>query len=346
MTSNCNAALAGDIPHSRTGRNSILKQLFQSASAIATTALIFAATPCAVAQTFPSKPFRYIISFPPGGSNDILARIIGARMTELMGPAVIIDNRPGGGANIGAEAITRAPSDGYTFGNISATHTINATLYPKLGYDVLKDYSAIIKVADIPLLLAAHPVLPVKGPKDVIALAKTRKLNYGSAGIGTPGHLAAEMLRGQGAKELTHVPYKGGGPAAVDLMAGHIELLFQNMPELVPFVKAGKMRALAVTSAKRDAVLPEVVTMIEAGFPGFDLGNWVAIVGPANIPKDVVAKLNAEITKILREPATRDKIAAQGFNIATSTPEELSSFIRAEHEKWGKLVKASGAKVD
>jgi tripartite-type tricarboxylate transporter receptor subunit TctC len=295
---------------------------------------------------YPAKPIRYIIAFPPGGSNDIFARIVGARMSELMGTTVIVDNRPGAGANIGAEAIARAAPDGYTIGNISATHTINATLYPKLGYDVLKDYTPIVKVAEIPLLLAAHPVLPAKGPKDLIALTKVRPLTYGSAGVGTPGHLAAEMLRGYGAKELTHVPYKGGGPAAVDLMAGQIELLFQNMPELVPFVKAGKMRAIAVTSARRDAVLPDTVTMIEAGFSGFELGNWLAIVGPANIPKNIVARLNAEVARILSEPATREKIAAQGFNIATSTPDELGRFIRSEHEKWGRLVKMSGAKVD
>jgi tripartite-type tricarboxylate transporter receptor subunit TctC len=319
------------------------KRLFHAALAAA---CLLTVSPGAPAQAYPSKPIRYIISFPPGGSNDIVARIIGARITELLGPQVIIENRPGGGANIGAEAVARAAPDGYTIGNISATHTINATLYPKLGYDVLRDFTPIIKVADIPLLLAAHPVLPARGPKDVIALAKTRKLNYGSAGIGTPGHLAAEMLRGAGARELTHVPYKGGGPAAVDLMAGHIELLFQNMPELVPFVKAGKMRPLAVTSAGRDPVLPEVITMVEAGFAGFELGNWLAIVGPANIPREVVARLHGEIAKILREPATRDKISAQGFNLSVSPPEELARFLRSEHEKWGKLVKLSGAKVD
>ena len=300
----------------------------------------------AAGQTYPAKPIRYIVAFPPGGSNDIFARIVGARMAELMGTTVLVDNRPGGGANIGAEAIARAAPDGYTIGNISATHTINATLYPKLGYDVLKDYTPIIKVAEIPLLIAAHPVVPAKGPKDLVALARTRRLTYGSAGVGTPGHLAAEMLRGHGAKELTHVPYKGGGPAAVDLMAGHIELLFQNMPELVPFVKAGKMRALAVTSAKRDPVLPDTVTMLEAGFQGFDLANWIAIVGPAGMPREAVARLNGEVTKILGEPATREKIAAQGFNITTGTPDELARFIRSEHEKWGKLVKVSGAKVD
>ena len=314
-------------------------------AAVSLTLCVAAALPAA-AQSYPAKPIRYIIAFPPGGSNDIFARIVGARMSELMGQSVLVDNRPGGGANIGAEALARSAPDGYTVGNISATHTINAALYPKLGYDVLKDFTPIIKVAEIPLLLAAHPVIPAKGPKELIALTKTRKMTYGSAGVGTPGHLAAEMLRGFGAKDLTHVPYKGGGPAAVDLMAGHIDLLFQNMPELVPFVKAGKMRAVAVTSAKRDPVLPDTVTMIEAGFAGFDLGNWLAIVGPANIPRDVVARLNSEVTKILAEPVTRDKIAAQGFNITTSTPEELGRFIRSEHEKWGKLVKQSGAKVD
>jgi len=300
----------------------------------------------ACAQSFPAKPIRYIIAFPPGGSNDILARIIGARMTELMGQTVIVDNRPGGGANIGAEAIARSAPDGYTIGNISATHTINATLYPKLSYDVLKDFTPVTRVAEIPLLLAAHPVVPARGPKELIALTQKRELTYGSSGIGTPGHLAAEMLRAYGAKDLVHVPYKGGGPARVDLMAGNIELLFNNMPELVPFVKAGKMRAIGVTSLKRDPVLPDTTTMIEAGFAGFDLGNWVAIVGPAGIPRDVVAKLNTEIVKILREPATREKIAAQGFNIVTGTPDELAAYIRSEHDKWGKLVKVSGAKVE
>ena len=316
------------------------------ASALAALIALGAAASSALAQSYPSKTIRYIIAFPPGGSNDILARIIGARMTELMGQTVIIDNRPGGGANIGVEAIARAPADGYTIGNISATHTINATLYPKLGYDILKDFTPVTRVAEIPVLIAAHPVVPISGPKDLIALSQKRKLSYGSSGIGTPGHLAAEMLRAYGAKDLQHVPYKGGSPASIDLVAGNIELLFNNMPDLMSFVKAGKMRPIAVTSAKRDPVLPDTVSMIEAGFPGFELGNWVAIVGPAGMPKESVARLNAEIGKILREPATRDKIAAQGFDIVTSTPDELAAYIRSEHEKWGKLVKVSGAKVE
>jgi len=316
------------------------------ASALAALIALGAAASSALAQSYPVKTIRYIIAFPPGGSNDILARIIGARMTELMGQTVIIDNRPGGGANIGVEAIARAPADGYTIGNISATHTINATLYPKLGYDSLKDFTPVTRVAEIPVLIAAHPVVPIRGPKDLIALSQKRKLSYGSSGIGTPGHLAAEMLRAYGAKDLQHVPYKGGSPASIDLVAGNIELLFNNMPDLMSFVKAGKMRPIAVTSAKRDPVLPDTVSMIEAGFPGFELGNWVAIVGPAGMPKESVARLNAEIGKILREPATRDKIAAQGFNIVTSTPDELAAYIRSEHEKWGKLVKVSVAKVE
>jgi len=316
------------------------------AAACAALIALGAAASSALAQSYPAKTIRYIIAFPPGGSNDILARIIGARMTELMGQTVIIDNRPGGGANIGVEAIARAPADGYTIGNISATHTINATLYPKLGYDILKDFTPVTRVAEIPVLIAGHPVVPIKGPKDLIALSQKRKLSYGSSGIGTPGHLAAEMLRAYGAKDLQHVPYKGGSPASIDLVAGNIELLFNNMPDLMSFVKAGKMRPIAVTSAKRDPVLPDTVSMVEAGFPGFELGNWVAIVGPAGMPKDTVARLNAEIGKILREPATRDKIAAQGFNIVTSTPDELAAYIRSEHDKWGKLVKVSGAKVE
>ena len=323
----------------------MLKNRLHAAALVALVAAS-ALAPSTFAQSYPAKTIRYIIAFPPGGSNDILARIIGVRMTELMGQTVIVDNRPGGGANIGVEAIARSPADGYTIGNISATHTINATLYPKLGYDILKDFTPITRVSDIPVLISAHPVVPIRGPKDIIALSQKRKLTYGSSGIGTPGHLAAEMMRAYGAKDLQHVPYKGGSPAAMDLMAGNIELLFNNMPDIVPFVKAGKMRAIAVTSAKRDPVLPDTVSMVEAGFPGFELGNWVAIVGPAGMPKEAVARLNSEIVKILREPAIREKISAQGFNIVTSTPEELSAFIRAEYEKWGKLVKMSGAKVE
>ncbi|MDB5811504.1 MAG: hypothetical protein JWN94_3626 [Betaproteobacteria bacterium] len=323
-----------------------MKHRTRAVLAVTLLAAIATIATSAFAQTYPAKTIRYIIAFPPGGSNDILARIIGARMTEAMGQTVIIDNRPGGGANIGVEAIARAPADGYTIGNISATHTINATLYQKLGYDILKDFTPITRVAEIPVLIAAHPVVPIRGPKDLIALSQKRKLTYGSSGIGTPGHLVAEMLRSYGARDLQHVPYKGGGPAAIDLIAGNIELLFNNMPEIVPFVKAGKMRAIAVTSAKRDPVLPDTVSMLEAGFPGFELGNWVAIVGPAGMPKEAVARLNTEIVKILREPATREKIAVQGFNIITSTPEELAAYIRTEHEKWGKLVKVSGAKVE
>jgi tripartite-type tricarboxylate transporter receptor subunit TctC len=324
----------------------MLKQPIRQALVCAACVALCAIVAPASAQSYPAKPIRYIIAFPPGGSNDILARIIGARMTESMGQTVIIDNRPGGGGNIGVEAIARAAADGYTIGNISATHTINATLYPKLGYDILRDFTPITRVAEIPILLAAHPVVPIRGPKELIALTQKRKMSYGSSGIGTPGHLAAEMLRAYGARDLVHVPYKGGVPAGIDLIAGNIELLFNNMPELVPFVKAGKMRAIAVTSVKRDPVLPDTVSMIEAGFAGFDLGNWVAIVGPAGMPKDAVARLNAEIVKILRETATRDKIAAQGFNIVTSTPDELAAYMRAEYEKWGKLVKISGAKVE
>jgi tripartite-type tricarboxylate transporter receptor subunit TctC len=308
-------------------------------------ALAICAAP-ALAQTYPAKPIRYILAFPPGGSNDLFARVMGTRLGEVMGVPVLIENRPGGAANIGAEALARAAPDGYTIGDISAPHAINATLFPKLGYDVLKDFTPIAKVAEVTVLLAAHPVLPVRTPKDVVALARARPLTYGSAGVGTPGHLAAEMLRGYGARQLTHVPYKGGGPAGVDLMAGQIDLLFQNMPDLVPYIKAGRIHAVAVLSAKRDPVLPSTVTMIEAGFPGFLLTNWLAIVGPANMPKEIVARLNTEITKILNEPGPREKITAQGFNISIAGPDGLGRFIRAEHEKWGKLVKASGAKVE
>ncbi len=309
-------------------------------------AMLLAAAATVQAQSFPTKPMRYIISFPPGGSNDILARILGARLQDTMGQPVLIDNRPGAGGNIGAEAIARAAPDGYTFGNISATHAINATLYPKLSYDVLKDFSPIVRITEIPLLLAVHPALPAKGPKELIVLSQSRKLAYASSGIGTPGHLAAEMLAGFGAKDLVHVPHKGGGPAILDLVSGNVEMLFINLPEMIPQVKAGKMRALAVAGVRRESVLPEVPTFIESGFAGFDLGNWIGVVGPAGIPRPIVDRLNFEIGKVLKEPTTRDKIEAQGFSIVHSTPDEFAAYLRNEREKWGGLVKRSGAKAD
>jgi tripartite-type tricarboxylate transporter receptor subunit TctC len=297
-------------------------------------------------QSYPTKPIRYVLSFAPGGSNDILARILGARLQESLGQPVLVDNRPGAGGNIGAEAIARAAPDGYTIGNISATHAINATLYPKLNYDLLKDFTAIIRIAEIPLLLAVHPALPAKGPKELIALSQTRKLAYASSGIGTPGHLAAEMLAGFGAKDLVHVPHKGGAPAIIDLVAGNVEMLFINLPEMVPHVKAGKMRALAVAGPKREATLPDVPTFIESGFTGFDLGNWIGVVGPAGVPRPIVDRLNAEFAKVLRDPGAREKIEAQGFAIVTSTPDEFAASLKGEREKWGRLVKQSGAKAE
>lgn len=297
-------------------------------------------------QPFPSKPVRYVLSFAPGGSNDILARIIGARLQEHLGQPVLVDNRPGAGGNIGAEAIARAAPDGHTIGNISATHAINATLYPKLGYDLLKDFSPIIRIAEIPLLLAVHPALPAKGPKELVTLSQTRKLAYASSGIGTPGHLAAEMLAGFGAKDLVHVPHKGGAPAILDLISGNVDMLFINLPEMVPHVRSGKMRALAVAGSTREATLPDVPTFIESGFTGFDLGNWIGVVGPAGVPRQIVARLNADISKVLRDPGTREKIEAQGFAIVTSTPDEFAGSLKGEREKWGRLVKQSGAKAD
>ncbi|MBC7780693.1 MAG: tripartite tricarboxylate transporter substrate binding protein [Proteobacteria bacterium] len=305
-----------------------------------------AATVRAQPQPYPVKPIRYVISFAPGGSNDILARILGARLQESMGQTVLIDNRPGAGGNIGAEAIARASPDGYTVGNISATHAINASLYPKLSYDVLRDFTAIIRITEIALLLAVHPGVPAKGPKELVALSQSRKLAYASSGIGTPGHLAAEMLAGFGAKDLVHVPHKGGGPAIVDLISGNVEMLFINLPEMIPHVKAGKMRALAVAGSKRESVLPDVPTFIESGFAGFDLGNWIGVVGPAGVSRPIVERLNAEIAKVLKEPGSREKIEAQGFTIVNSTPDEFAAYLKTERDKWGKLVKVSGAKAE
>ena len=307
---------------------------------------LFAAT--GYAQTYPAKPIRFLVGFPPGGTSDILARTIGQKLGEAVGQQVVIDNRPGAGGNIGAEAAAKSAPDGYTIFMSTTSQAISASLYSKLNYDLVRDFAPITQAVNSTNLLVVHPSLPVRSVKELIALAKARpgELNYGTAGNGTPPHMTGELFNSYTGVKLQHVPYKGGAPAIADLLGGQITIMFDNVPPLLPHVQAGKMRPLAVTSLKRISVLRDVPTLDEAGLKGFDSVAWNGVLAPAGTPKEIVARLNSEILRILSLPDVRERLSSQGADPVGGTPEQFAALIRSEIQKWAKVVKDSGAKVD
>ncbi len=302
----------------------------------------------AVAQAYPSKPIRIVVPYPPGGTTDILTRLLGQKLTEALGQQVIIDNRAGASGNIGAEVVVRSPGDGYTLLSASTVHTVNPSLYSKLAYDPLKDFTAVTLLAQVANILVVHPSLPVKSVKEFIAFAKKRpgQLNYSSAGNGSAPHLTAEMFKMSTGVNIVHVPYKGAAPAMTDLLAGHVMLTFATAPSGVPHVQAGRLRALGVSSAKRIPALPNVPTIAEAGVPGYEAIGWNGLTGPAGMPQAVTDKLNIEVVKIMQNPDVSKRMSELGLEPRTSTPAEFSAFLKAEVVKWAKVVKDSGAKVD
>jgi len=306
--------------------------------------------PLAFAQApYPAKPIRLVVPFPPGGTTDILARIVAQKLTEAWGQPVVVDNRPGAGGNIGAELVAKSAPDGYTLlmGTVG-THAINASLYAKLPYDHVKDFAPVILVAGVPNVLVVNPSVPVNSVAELIAYAKANpgKLNFASSGSGTSIHLSGELFRTMAGVQITHVPYKGSAPAIADLVGGQVQLMFDNLPSSLAQIKAGKLRALAVTSDKRAPALPDVPTMAEAGLPGFEASSWFGVLAPAGTPPAIVGKLHAEIAKWLATPDAREKLSAQGANLAGFGPEEFARYIGSETAKWAKVVKESGAKVD
>lgn len=305
-------------------------------------------TGVAGAQDFPSKPVRVVVPFPAGGTTDIIGRIVGQRLTKDWKHQVVIDNRPGGGANIGAEVAMRSPADGYTLFMASTAHSINATLYPKLGYDPLKDFSPISIMADTAQVLVVHPSVPVKDVRELITLLKRRpgEMNYSSAGNGSQPHLTAEMFGMVTGTRMTHVPYKGGPQAMTDLMAGFVALSFATAPSAVPNVKAGKVRALGVSSLARIPALPDVPTIAESGLPGFEANNVFGMVGPPGLSPALVERINAELVTALKDPAVRRQLSEQGAEARSSTPAEYAALIRNEVANWGKVVRQSGARID
>ncbi len=301
-----------------------------------------------VLAQYPGKTVRLIVPYPPGGGTDTLARVLSQRLGEALGQQVMIDNRPGAGANIGVEIAAKAPNDGYTLLMAAISNAISASLYRKLNYDLVRDFAPITLLATTPHILVVHPSLPVKSVRELVAFAKARpgQLAYSSSGSGTPSHLGGELFDSMAGVKLTHVPYKGGGPSVIALVGGEVSVGFATMPSVISHVKAGKLRGLAVTTAQRSPAMPELVTVSETGVPGYEMGSWYGLMAPAGTPRDVVVRLNAEAAKVLKLSDVRQRLDALGFEALLSTPEEYGAFTKIEIEKWAKVVKASGARAD
>lgn len=310
--------------------------------------LLLAAT-ALQAQNFPVKPVRVITPFTAGSAIDTLARVLGQKMGDGWGQQVVIDNRIGANGIIGTEAAAKAPPDGYTIhlGNIS-TLAVNPHLYLKLPYDALRDFVPITLAATIPVVLVVHPSLPVKSVKELIALAKARpgQLNYASGGTGSAQHLPMEMLRVEAGINIVHVPYKGLGPAFSDVLGGQVPMMFAGVSNVVPQMKTGRLRVLAIGSPKRSPTLPEVPTVAEAGVAGFDFDSWTGYLAPAGTPKEIIAKLHADITRTLGLPEVKDKLTTLGFDLAGGTPDAFATLIKNDIARFGKLIKAAGIQAE
>ena len=317
------------------------------------TAILLAALACAplagFAQPYPAKPIRFVVPYPAGGPLDTVARLLGQKVAESVKQPVVVENKPGAGGNIGADFVAKSPPDGYTIlmGAV-ATHAINPSLYTNVPYDPVRDFAPITQVASTPNVLVVNPTLPVKSVAELIAHARGNpgKLNFGSGSTGSAGHLAGELFKSLARVEMTHVPYKGAAPAMQDLIGGRIELMFDNLASAKAQVAAGRVRALAVTTARRSPLVPDLPTIAEAGLPGFDISTWFGVFAPAGTPREALERLHAEFARALAAPEVREKMLALGAEPVGNRPEEFAAFIRAEAEKYARVIKASGAKAD
>jgi tripartite-type tricarboxylate transporter receptor subunit TctC len=298
---------------------------------------------------FPAKPIRLVLPYPPGGGTDTIARPLAQRLTESFGQQVLVDNRGGGGGSIGMEYVAKAPPDGHTIvAALTAQLAVNVSLFKKLPYDPVKDYAPITLLAQGPYVLVVHPSLPVRTVKELVALARARPndITYASSGNGSGGHLAAELLNSMTHVKMLHIPYKGGGPALTDLLGGQVQVLFSTWASGRGHIQSGRIRALAVSTAKRPASIPDIPTVAESGVPGYDSGVWYALLAPAGTPKDIVDRLNREILAVLKNPDYRRLLVDSAIDPVGSTPEELGRYIRAEIAKWAKVVKDANVRVD
>jgi len=300
------------------------------------------------AQTYPSKPVRFVVPYPPGGVNDIVARLIGQRMTSALAQPWIVDNRPGRGGNIGSDHVAKSPTDGYTLVHGGMGSLTLGPFLGKVPYDTLRDFTPITLTARAPNVIAVHPSLPARTVKELIALARARpdELNYATAGVGSTPHLTAALFVTMAGIRMTHVPYKGGAPATTDLVAGQIPIGFAPIASLLPHVVSGRVRGLGVTSAERSPSLPSLPTVAEAGLADFEMNPWFGVLGPAGLPQEVVAKLNGELVRILRSPDIATQFGAQGVEPAHSTPAEFLGVIKSDLAKWGKVITAAGIKAE
>jgi len=330
----------------RAGGGETIRSIVQSA--VTAAALMCAAT-VALAQSFPEKPIRFVIGFTPGGPSDILARALGQKLAERWNQQVVVENRPGAGGNLAAEAVARSAPDGYTWllGNNSILAT-NQTLYRSLPYDPVKDFAPVSLVAVQPNILVVHPQVPANSVVELIALAKKNpgKLNYASSGSGAAAHLAGELFKTMAGVDLVHVPYKGAQPALTDVIAGQVQVMFATSASVIPFVRAGKLRALAVTTAKRSPSVPDLPTVSEAGVAGFEAITWHGVVVPAATVPALIERLNRDIVDVLGMPDLRERLAALGAEVAPGTPREFADYIAAEIPKWAKVVRDSGARIE
>jgi tripartite-type tricarboxylate transporter receptor subunit TctC len=301
------------------------------------------------AQSYPAKPVRMIVPFPAGGATDIVGRLIAQKLSEAFGQQVIVDNRGGAGGTIGSDIAAKSPPDGYTMLlGTSSTHAVAPSLYSKLPYDPVKDFSPVTLAATATILLAVHPSLPVRSVKELISLAKRQPnaLSFASSGNGGISHLVGEQFKSMAGIDMLHVPYKGDTPALVDLVSGQVHLMFGTAVSFLPYVKAGRLNAVAVTNPKRSPVVPNVPTVAESGLPGFEALQWFGVFVPAGTPKDVVSRLHGEIIKLLKFPDVRERLASLGAEVVGNSPEQFAAFQKADSAKWAKVVKQSGAKID
>ena len=301
------------------------------------------------AQTpFPTKSVRIVVGFSAGGSTDVLARILAKGMTEDLGQSFVVENKPGAGSNIAAELVVRSPADGYTLLMIAVTNSINQTLYPNLKFDVIKDFSPVGLAAKVPNMLVIYPKLPINSVKELIEYAKKNPgtLNFASSGAGTSIHMTGELFKLKTQLDISHIAYKGSTPALTDLIGGQVQMMFDNMPTAWPMVQAGKLRALAITSPKRSPAAPDVPTLDESGFPGFDVSSWFGLAAPAGTPKEVVAKLNVSMNKVLSNPEIQKRLDDLGATNGAGTVEQFDQFLKSQTESWGVVVKSAGAKAE
>jgi tripartite-type tricarboxylate transporter receptor subunit TctC len=310
--------------------------------------LVLLAAQAALAESYPKKPITIVVPYPPGGPTDIVARVVGQKLGDRLGQQVIVDNRPGAGGNIGAALVARAAPDGYTLLLGTTAHAINPSVFPALNYDILKDFSPVVLLTSLPLVVITNASVPAKNVQELVALAKSKQgqLTYASSGNGQSTHLAAELFKTMTGAPMTHVPYKGSAPALTDVAGGQVSVMFDTLLSAMPHIKSGRLKALAVTSAKRSASAPELPTVAESGVPGYEAVAWSGLLAPAHTPPEIVAKLNTEINVILGQPDVQKRFLNDGAEPVGGSPEQFSTHISSEVQKWATVAKLSGAKVD